>query len=139
VLFRSISYSTTDADSGISLCYLGSDNGGEFIAYETATLTGTNTYTLGSYIRRGMFHSPNTSHGVATVFTRMDNTIFKYVYPKSFTGTTLYFKFTSFNKFGQGEQALSDVTSYTHTLTGVSTVQPLSVAHLSLTPKSFTP
>lgn len=134
-----ISYSSTDADSGVSLCYLGQDNGGEFVAYQTATLTGTNLYTLGTYIRRGMYGSANATHASGTVFVRCDTTMYRYTYPSTFTGNTIYLKFTSFNKFGQGEQALSGVTAYTHTLKGVATQASMSTAHLTLTRKSFTP
>jgi hypothetical protein len=108
-----LSGTQADADNLVTLCYVD----GELIAYETATLTGTNQYNL-TYLQRGAYGTPVTSHANTTKFLRLDDGVFTLGYNKSQIGQTIYIKFLSYNIFGGGFQALSDVDPYTYTLVG---------------------
>lgn len=109
-----LSGTQNDADLAHTLCWV--DN--ELIAYQTAELTSTYNYTLKDYIRRGLYGTTISSHGLGTQFARLDAGIFKYPYDKSQIGKTFYIKFLSFNIYGGGEQSLSDVSPYVHIITG---------------------
>ena len=102
-----------DADLGHTLCYVDE----ELISYETATLTGTNQYSL-TYLRRGMYGSTIGVHNTGTLFTRLDNQIFSYPYDPSQIGNTIYIKLCGFNLYGGGRQSLADVTAFTHVIKG---------------------
>ena len=102
------------ADSYVTLCYLN----GEFISYQTATLTDVDTYQL-SYIRRGLFGSKIIGHKSGEYGVLCDKTRFAYNFGTSNIGKTYYFKFTSFNCFGENEQNLSDVEPYEYTVRGI--------------------
>lgn len=108
-----VSGTQTDADSNHTLCFVD----GEYISYETATLTATSKYDL-TYLRRGQFGSTISSHANGAAFVRMDGGIFAYAYDKSQIGKTIYIKILSFNLWGGGEQTLSSVSAYTRVLTG---------------------
>lgn len=102
-----------DADANHTLCYVD----GEYISYQTATLTSANHYDL-TYLRRGQYGSPISGHSTASLFARMDAGVFAYAFDKSQIGQTLYIKLLSFNVFGGGQQSLAGVSAYTHVLTG---------------------
>lgn len=106
--------STQDADLGITLCYVG----GELVGYSASALMSPNNYTLGSYLRRGMFGSTNASHAIGSTFALLDGHVFAQTYPSIMVGSTIYFKFPSFNDLGAQVQDLSTVTAYPYTLTG---------------------
>jgi hypothetical protein len=109
-----------DADTYRTLCYAG----GEFIAYQGMNLTGSNKYNVGQdgsgnvYLRRGLFGSNVTTHSAGEGFTRLDDSIFTYVYDPSFIGKTLYLKFTSFNTSGLMEQSIANAAAYQFIVTG---------------------
>ena len=110
-----LSSTTKDgADSYVTLSYVD----GEFISYQTATLTGAETYQL-SYIRRGLFGSDVSSHRAGNYGVLCDKSRFTYNFGENNIGKTYYFKFTSFNTFGGNEQNLSDVEPYTYTVRGI--------------------
>ena len=102
-----------DADNNHTICYVD----GEYISYETATLVTGNKYGL-TYLRRGQYGSPVSSHSSGSLFARMDAGIFAYPYDKSKIGTTLYIKLLAFNVYGGGLQSLGSVNPYIHTITG---------------------
>jgi hypothetical protein len=120
-----LSGTTTDADNLATLFWLD----GELMSYETATLTGPGAYTLGAYLRRGVFGTPDEAHthysgatppayGAAAPFLRLDEAVFRYAYDAQLVGKTLYFKFTSFNTYQLQEEGLGDVSAVTFTPTG---------------------
>ncbi|HEX5319792.1 MAG TPA: hypothetical protein VFW46_11580 [Stellaceae bacterium] len=118
-----LSGTVADADNLVTLCYCG----GELLSYETATLTGTFTYDL-TYLRRGAYGTAIGAHGAGTQFGRIgpnDPAVFRYGYPASFIGQTIYLKLPSFNIFGQGLQSLAALSAYSLTLNGDGT-DPLS-------------
>ncbi|MPS27557.1 MAG: hypothetical protein E2576_10990 [Alcaligenaceae bacterium] len=98
----------SDVDAAITLCWVG----GELIAYRDATLTGPNRYTLGGYLRRGLYGAPVGSHAIGTPFVRLDDTIFKVPFEPGQVGTTIYAKFVSYNVFQRAYQSLAAVPAY---------------------------
>ena len=97
---------------------------GELVAYENATLTGTNAYNLAP-LTRGCYGSQIAAHASGASFVRLSKGTFSYDYTQDRIGSTLYLKFTSFNTFGGGEQALSDVGAYTYVIQGTALSSPL--------------
>lgn len=94
-----------------TLGYLES-NGGEFIAYQTATLTAALRYSLTS-MQRGGYATTAGLHAIGTRFARLDENIFRLPYDKFMSGKTVYFKFCSYNVYGAAVEALASVPAYT--------------------------
>jgi len=118
-----------DADNKNTLCLVGS----ELIAYSEATLTAANKYDLDTYIRRGVYNSPISAHSVGTRFVRLDQAIFRHVVDATMLGSTIFFKFPSFNIYGGGgKQGVDQVRAYSYvvqpSLSYPSTVASLSVS-----------
>lgn len=109
----------TDADLFNTLCYVG----GEFISYETAKLTGTNSYDL-TYIRRGVYGSTIQNIPIGSLLVRVDGSIVKYPFTSSKIGQQLWFKFPALNIYGGGLQDLSSAIAYTYTLQGTALISP---------------
>lgn len=107
--------SSTDADNGVTQAYVD----GEYLSYETATLSGTYTYNL-TNLYRGQGDIASSAHASGVPFVRLDNAIFQYDLPVNYIGKTLYLKFQSFNTYGNAPQDISACTAYTYTPTGVS-------------------
>lgn len=105
---------TADADEGTTMCLMGE----EVFSYRDATLTGTNTYDLGGYLRRGLFGTKRVAHIAGEHFARLDQAIARIPYDRANIGTTVYFKFTSFNVWGAGDEDLAGVTAYPHVISG---------------------
>lgn len=123
-----LSGTTSDADAFVTLCYCG----GELISFATAVLTAPYRYTL-NYLRRGVYGSPIGAHASGAAFARFgpnDPSLFRYAYPRSFVGRTIYLKFPAFNIFGQHLQSLADVTAMSYTLLGTG-LDPLGNPVLS--------
>jgi hypothetical protein len=103
---------TADADAFRTLCYVD----GELIAYEMATLTGSDLYGL-TYLRRGVYNTTISAHAAGSAFCRLDESVKSFdlpVTPVSYVGQTLYLKFLSYNIYGGGQQQLSAVSPYTY-------------------------
>jgi hypothetical protein len=109
-----------DADNLNTICFVD----GEFIAYETATLTATNQYNV-SYLRRGAYDSEIKVHSANSQFVRMDDAVFKYPFITTDIGKTIYIKLTSINIFGGAEQNIADVNAYQYKIIGTSLTTPL--------------
>jgi hypothetical protein len=121
-----LSGTAADANNFVTLCYCD----GELISYETATLTASYKYNLGTLLRRGVYGTPATGHSAGANFARFgpnDPSLFKYTYPASFIGQTIYIKLPAFNIFGQALQSLSGLTADTYILTGAGALTPTSV------------
>lgn len=129
-----LSGSAVDADNLETLCYVA----GEFLAYETATLTGTNAYTA-TGLRRGAYGSPDGAKADGATFVRVDQAIAKSEpLDLNMIGKTIYFKFTSFNVYGAAEQGLAEVTEYPYTVTGdMAKLPPANVSGLTATLESY--
>lgn len=91
----------TDAQNGVTLCYLD----GEFLAYQTATLVQPYVYTL-TGCKRGMYGSTAAAHSAGSAFARLDSQIFKYPHSKLQNGQALGIRALSFNIYGGGQQIL---------------------------------
>lgn len=122
-----ISGAQADANNATTLCLV--DH--ELIAHSTATLTAANKYDLTTYLRRGMFNSSIVSHAIGSRFVRLDQAMFHYPIDSTFDGTTLYFKFPSFNVYGGGRQSVADVSSYSYVVEP-SLSYPANVASLGI-------
>ena len=99
----------------------------ELLAYQSATLTGTNAYNL-TGLQRGLDGSPPAAHSSGAPFARLDSAVVKYDLPESYVGLRLYFKFQSFNVFGAGAQDLADCAVYTYTPKGAGVIGPVAQA-----------
>ncbi len=97
----------------------------ELLAFETATLTGTNAYNL-TTINRALYGSTANAHAIGAAFTRLDSAVFKYNLPSSYIGQPLYLKFQSYNIFGQGVQDLSTCVAYQYTPSGSGVMGPVA-------------
>lgn len=107
--------SASDCDNFRTLCWVD----GELISYQNATLTSANEYDLGTRLRRGVFGSPIGTHNIGTQFLRLDDAVFVWEADPTLVGTTIHFKFTSFNKFGLMEQSLANATAYSFAFNGL--------------------
>ena len=115
-----------DMTSLNTLCYVD----GEIMAYQTATLTAAHHYVLSPLVR-GAYNSTISAHAAEAPFVRLDASIFKLPYAQSRIGSTLYFKFQSFNIYGGGLQSLAALTAQAYAITGASLASPLpNVANL---------
>lgn len=91
---------------------------GEFMAYQTATLTAANAYTLSGLVR-GAYGTPQVEHGGGTPWVRVDDAIARSgPLDPALIGKTVYIKLTSFNVFGGGQQSLADVAATSYAITG---------------------
>ncbi len=112
--------SQSDALNLSTLCWVD----GEYIAYQNADLTGTETYDL-TYLVRGAYDSTIGAHAAGSQFARLDGNVFHYPYASNLIGTTIYIKFLSFNIYGGGLQTLSEVNPIAYTLQGTAFTSPL--------------
>lgn len=124
-----LSGTTADADAYVTLCYCG----GELVSYETATLTGSHQYGL-TYLRRGAYGTAIGPHSSGTQFARFgpnDPSLFRYAYPASFIGHTVYVKLPAFNIFGLEVQDLAGLSAYSYTLLGTGGLSTDVIAALA--------
>lgn len=133
-----ISASAEDVANDATLCWVGDTSGGEYFAYQTASLVATNQYDLGT-LWRGRFTNPTPARSTGAQFVRLDQAIAKSgSLPLDLIGKPLYFKFTSFNVYGGGEESLADVTAVTYTVPGYQAgLPPSAVTAASATVEEF--
>jgi hypothetical protein len=125
-----LSGTQADADSFVTLCYCG----GELVAYETATLTAAYKYDL-TYLRRGAYGTAIGAHAAGTRFARFgpnDPSLFRYSYPTSFVGQSVFIKLPGFNIFGQALQDIAAVSAYSYTLAGTGGAAINVLANLAM-------
>jgi hypothetical protein len=130
---------TTDAANKSTLLWIASaTGGGEFCSYVGATLTGTYQYDLGGLVH-GQYDSASQAHLLGANIVRFDDLVVQSAaLDISQIGSALYFKFTSFNQYGGGEQSLGSVTAYSYVITGAQTLLPPSnVASVSAVAENF--
>lgn len=106
-----VSYSATDYANLVPLCYVD----GEFVAYETATLTSGFHYNL-TTLTRGLYGTSAAAHSSGTNFVFCDGAVLRLAYPQGTSGQTIYFKFPAFNIYGQALQDISTVSSVSHVI-----------------------
>lgn len=118
-----------DADNGLTLILVDSGTSAEIMAYGVSSLASAGHYNL-SYLRRNLYGSGNHAHSSSAVFARLDGSIFQLPIDPGSAGQTLWFKFTSFNTWGQATEALSGVTAYSYvvplanSIGGIATLVP---------------
>lgn len=118
-----LSGSAADAAALVTLCYIGGSHP-EYMAYQTATLTGAGAYTLSNLVH-GAYGTPALSHASSDPFVRVDAAIAKSGdLTLDYIGRTLYFKFTSFNFYGGAVEDLSAVSAYTYSVAGTMAQLP---------------
>jgi len=129
-----VSGSAADAGALTTLCYVGGASP-EYLAFQTATLTGTLAYTLGGGLVRGAYGTAVAAHTAGDGFARIDDAIATSgPLDLSMIGKTIYFKFTSFNVYGGAQQSLASVPQYTYVITGaMAQLPPAQVTSLSAT------
>ena len=108
-----VSVSATDAQNLVTLSYVG----GELLAYQTATLTGTSEYSL-TTLYRGAYGTTIADHPSGSQYALLNGAIGHFPYPANLIGQTVYLKFVSLNIVGGGLQDLASVPAYTYTITG---------------------
>jgi hypothetical protein len=104
------------ANNDTTLCYVD----GEYISFSTAALTGQNTWTMDSYLRRGQLGSAITAHAIGGLFLRLDSTIVKYTYDPTWNGKQVFFKLQPYNTSGQNATPLSSLQSIALTLSSTN-------------------
>jgi len=93
---------------------------GEVVSYRDATLISAGLYDL-QYFRRGVYGSNVAAHALWARFAKLDLDLFALPFDPGQAGELIYFKFTSFNLYGEGEQDLSAVSPVNFTIpTGFS-------------------
>jgi hypothetical protein len=112
------SVSAAEAQANATLCFVGAPDVGEFITFETATLTGANAYSL-TGLRRGLLGTEDQPAALAQTVVYVDGALaMSGPLPAEMIGQEIKFKFTSFNVFGGGLQSLASVPEYSYRLTG---------------------
>jgi hypothetical protein len=114
------SFSAAYRDAFVSLCYVESTTSPlfyELICYGLATLTAAYQYTLdatgaGNELRRGVYTSAISAHASGSKFMYLGGPLTRILVDPKWFGQTIYFKFTSFNSFGNELESLADVTAY---------------------------
>lgn len=81
--------------------------------------TSGGTATVAARLRRGVFGSPIGPHNAGSVFLRLDDGVFVWEADPTLVGTTIYFKFTSFNRMGLMEQSLANAVAYSFAFNGI--------------------
>ncbi len=117
-----LSGSQQDVLSGNTLCYVD----GEYVAYETATLTATGRYAL-TTLNRGMLGTATAAHAAGAPFARLDGQMFSVPFTPDRIGRTIYFKFASFNPYGGGPVSLAEAQAYAYTIQGSALASPLPI------------
>jgi hypothetical protein len=129
-----LSGSATDAAQLATLCYVGGA-APEYLAYETATLTGAGAYTLGGLVHAA-YRTAADAHASGAPFARVDERMAKSgPLDPALIGSTVWFKFCSFNTYGGAQQGLADVSATAYVVTGAQYKRPpadVSAAALAL-------
>jgi len=116
------SYTADQKDSFVSL--LAIDD--EIISYQTATVTGTYKYNV-TKLRRGVYGTLIGNHATEATVMSLNDLTFNWQYDSSVIGTTVYFKFTSFNEAGQNEESIANVAAYPFYVQGPRLPYPWNV------------
>lgn len=110
--------SSSDADNFRTMCIIDAGALPELISYQLAGLTAANQYIL-VYLQRGIFGSGANVHTAPGTFLRLDDGVFIWEADPTLVGTTIFFKFTSFNTMGLMEQSLANATAYSFAFNGI--------------------
>lgn len=114
------SHSQADVEAFNSLLWVD----GEFIAWRDSTPTGTFTFDL-DYLNRAGFNTDSDAHAAGSSVVVVDQGILRFPFTTDRIGSTVYFKFLSYNKYGGAKQALADVGPHTYVIQGTALSSPL--------------
>jgi hypothetical protein len=104
------------ATNWLSIEYLDAANG-----YNPQVIATFDQGAIDAYLRRGAYGTAIAAHVAGTPFARFgpnDPSLFRYRYPASFVGQSLFIKLPGFNIFGQALQDIASVSAYSYTLAG---------------------
>jgi len=99
---------------------------GELIAYTNSALVTSGTYNL-TNLFRGCYGTTISSHASGASWCFLDSVPLQFTLPQSRNGLPVYFKFLSFNIFGQNMQTLAGVSAVTFTPSIPNYPQPINV------------
>lgn len=135
-----LSGSAADAAALNTLCYIGGASP-EYVAYQSAVLTGPGQYTLGGLVR-GASHTQSAEHLAGAPLVRIDDSLAKSgALGPEMLGKNLSFKFPSFNLWGGAQETLADAMPYTYQVTGVqqsNAAGQINVTEIESDPESTT-
>lgn len=109
---------TQQQNAFASLVGLNGVNGFEVVGYAAVSFVTGNQYNLTQPIRRGQLGTAPIASPTNSQFLLLDSSVLHFAVDPSWIGKTLYFKFLSFNTYGQEQQALADVSPVTYSPTG---------------------
>lgn len=134
-----LSGSATAAANLETLLYIAPASGvaDEYLAYETATLIGANSYRVANLVR-GAYATGNLDHAASAQWVRVDDTVARSgPLDPALIGKTIYVKLLSFNVFGAAVQSLADVGATAYTITGAHFISPSSTLSIKRNYVSF--
>jgi hypothetical protein len=100
------------------LAIIDAGGGFEIVAYQTALLTGVNTYQIANF-RRGLYGTAIAAHASGAKVLKLDQGYSEFTYLASQVGSTNnWVKLTAFNSVGGRPQSVNTVSSTQFTLTG---------------------
>ncbi|MDE2468458.1 MAG: hypothetical protein KGL35_06875, partial [Bradyrhizobium sp.] len=115
-----LSGSFADVLAANTVCYVG----GEYIAYETATLVSGDAYNL-TYLNRGLYDTTPAQHASGTQIARLSpGTFFRLPFTSDRVGQVLYIKLLPYNDYGAGLVSLASVAAYPYTIQGTALAEP---------------
>lgn len=112
-----------DAQLLHTLIWVDGAEGGEWMAYQTATLTDLYKYDL-THMVRGVYGSKISAHPAGSKFVRMDDRVFQYQYDQALIGKPIYTKFLGKNIYGAAVQDISELPAYVYRPTGRALLSP---------------
>lgn len=118
--------SAADAAALATLCFVGGASP-EYLTYTGAALTAAGRYNL-TLAGRGVYGTNGAAaHTAGDAFVRVDDAIAKSgPLDLALIGKTVFFKFTSFNIYGGGQQTLDSVAAVPYVITGYMAKLPPS-------------
>ena len=124
------SVSSGNAMAGIPFSVIRDSGGGtEFLSFETATLVQPGVYTLTTLYRGLGASNIGGLHKVGAQFAVCDSGVFSWTIPQALFGIQLFFKFLSFNTFGNQLQSLSMATAYSY-IPGATYVEDVAAGNV---------
>ncbi len=103
------------ADANQTMLLVGTGGNAEVMSYGNESLVSPGQYNL-SYLRRGLYGSSPMAQPAGAPWARIDGDIFEIAFDPGQAGQTVYFKFPSFNMWGQAGEDISTLTAYPYTI-----------------------
>jgi hypothetical protein len=130
--------SNLDVNNYETLSLVGNSGLYELISYRDANLTSLGHYDLSGILKRSLYgtgSNGHNSHAAGVTFLRLDDNVARVVLDRWDSGTTIYFKLTSFNTFRNAMETLDVVTAIPYTISaGAPTWPPTSGTTIGISP-----